>query len=199
MNQGNLSDQNIFAPLFSKIDELIQQNSPVIVAIEGGSAAGKTTLAETIRLRYGCAVFHMDDFFLRPEQRTAERLAEAGGNVDRERFLEEILLPLTENGTVCYRPYDCSTQRLRPPVTVTPKGLCIVEGAYSMHPDLAPYYDCSFFLDISPELQRERILQRNPPPVATRFFEEWIPLENEYFTQTRAKGRCSATISIQGI
>ena len=37
----------------------------------------------------------MDDFFLRPEQRTEERLKEVGGNVDRERFLEEVARPLT--------------------------------------------------------------------------------------------------------
>ena len=32
----------------------------------------------------------MDDYFLQPYQRTEERLAEPGGNVDYERFKEEI-------------------------------------------------------------------------------------------------------------
>ena len=138
----------------------------------------------------------MDDFFLRPEQRSEARLEEAGGNVDRERFFEEILLPLSQGKTVVYRPYDCSSQSLGAPISVTPKRLSVVEGVYSMHPDLSPYYDCSVFLDIDPILQRDRIQKRNPPPLANRFFEEWIPLENYYFTQTETRKRCLFYVSV---
>ncbi len=182
--------KDVLSPLFSKIDDLICKKSSVILAIEGGSAAGKTTLAEAIRQSLDCNVFHMDDFFLRPEQRRADRLAEVGGNVDRERFWEEILLPLTQNGRVCYRPYDCQTQTLGNPVIVPPKKLSVIEGAYSMHPDLAPHYDFAIFLEIDSELQRQRILARNSPSLAKRFFEEWIPMENRYFTETKVRERC---------
>jgi hypothetical protein len=37
----------------------------------------------------------MDDFFLRIEQRTPERMTEVGGNVDYERFLETVLFPVS--------------------------------------------------------------------------------------------------------
>ena len=57
----------------------------------------------------------MDDFFLRPEQRTPERYAEPGGNVDRERFLAEVLIPLRAGETVQYRRFDCSTFTVLPP------------------------------------------------------------------------------------
>ena len=123
----------------------------------------------------------MDDFFLRPEQRTAARLAEVGGNVDRERFTEEILLPLSQNKEVRYRPFDCSTQTLGDEITAVSKKLTIIEGAYSMHRDLERYYDFSLFLDIDKNVQKKRILNRNTPNMAKRFFEEWIPLENKYF------------------
>ena len=53
------------------------------------AGSGKSVLGQLLSEVYSCNLFHMDDFFLRPEQRTAERLAEAGGNVDRERFLEK--------------------------------------------------------------------------------------------------------------
>ena len=77
-----------------KIDELLTQKDMVIVAIDGKCTSGKTTLASKLAQIYDCNVFHMDDFFLRPEQRTPERFAEVGGNVDYERFQEEVLLPL---------------------------------------------------------------------------------------------------------
>ena len=41
-----------------------------------------------------CNVIHLDHFFWRPKQRTAERLQQAGGNVDYGRFLEEVLISL---------------------------------------------------------------------------------------------------------
>lgn len=184
-----------FLPLFVKLDRLLEKG-PAVVALEGGSASGKTTLGEVLEKLYDCTVFHMDDFFLRPEQRTPQRYGEPGGNVDRERFLEEVLLPLKKKEPVAYRRFDCSSWKLGPLVEVTPKRLTVVEGAYSMHPELAPYYDFSVFLSISPELQRDRIEKRNSPKIAQRFYGEWIPLEQVYFSKTKAQERCGLSISI---
>ena len=117
-----------FLPLFCEIDRGLGVQRQV-VAIEGGSASGKTTLSQMLESVYDCTVFHMDDFFLRPEQRTPERFSEPGGNVDRERFLEEVLKPLSQGEVVRYRRFDCSTFTLGEPVGVELKPLIIVEGA----------------------------------------------------------------------
>lgn len=185
----------LFLPLFAKIDRMLQMGN-VTLAIEGGSASGKTTLGTLLQQVYDCTVFHMDDFFLRPEQRTPERFAEPGGNVDRERFLEEVLLPLRKGKTVVYRPFDCGTFSLGEPVTVLPKRLTVIEGAYSMHPELRDYYNLSAFLDVSPELQKERIRKRNSAEMAKRFFEEWIPMEQRYFVAMQVKEQCDIVISL---
>ncbi len=177
-----------FLPLFARIDTLLK-NGPVILAMEGGSASGKSTLTEALRNIYGCGVIHTDDFFLRPEQRTAERLSEVGGNLDRERFMDEVLPSLIRGEAVQYRPFDCGTQTLLPPVTVENNRLTVVEGVYSAHPAFGTYYDLAVFLDISPEHQRARIIRRNPPFLAERFFGEWIPLENRYFEKTSIRDR----------
>ena len=68
--------------LEEKITELLSGRERVIVGIDGFCAAGKTTLADRLSRKFDCNVFHMDDFFLRPGQRTPERRAEVGGNVD---------------------------------------------------------------------------------------------------------------------
>lgn len=92
----------------------LPKSKPLIIGIDGRCAAGKTTLASGLQAEIGCAVFHMDDFFLRPEQRTEKRLQIAGENVDHERFLEEVLLPLKSvKSPIVYRPYDCKRQALR--------------------------------------------------------------------------------------
>ncbi len=180
----------LFLPLFSQIDRMLQMGR-VNLAIEGGSASGKTTLSELLQAVYGCTVFHMDDYFLRPHQKTPERLAQPGGNVDRERFLQEILLPLHQKQEVTYHPYDCHTRSLLSPITVLPTELTVIEGVYSMHPELTGYYDLSVFLDITPQLQEQRIQRRNSPETAKRFWEEWIPLEEEYFQAMQIKDHCN--------
>ena len=166
--------------VIKQIDDLLTQKDAVIVAIDGKCTSGKTTLASKLAELYDCNVFHMDDFFLRPEQRTPERFAEVGGNVDYERFLEEVLLPLKSSKTFSYRPFDCSTFTLSDPVIVTPKRLNIIEGTYSQHPYFRNPYDLKILLTIDEETQHRRILDR-PEFLHKRFFEEWIPMENRYF------------------
>lgn len=184
-----------FLPLFAKIDSMLKQGR-VTLAIEGGSGSGKTTLGNLLSQIYNCTVFHMDDFFLRPEQRTPERFAEPGGNVDRERFLSEVLMPIHNNETVMYRRFDCGTFTILSPEAKEPSALNVIEGAYSMHPELAKYYDSSVFLDITPELQKARITKRNSPELAKRFFAEWIPMEHRYFECMNIKEKCDIVIPI---
>ena len=163
-----------------RMDELLAQKDRVIVAIDGKCTAGKTTLAGKLAALYDCNLFHMDDFFLRPAQRTPERFAEVGGNVDYERFMEEVLTPLKAGKAFSYRPFDCGTFTLAEPVSVVPKKLNIIEGTYSNHPYFGDPYDLKIVLTIDDQTQRERILQR-PAFLHKRFFEEWIPMENRYF------------------
>lgn len=185
-------------PLLGAIDQKRDGTNRLLVALEGGSASGKTTLAALLQDLYGCAVFHMDDFFLRPEQRTPERYAQPGGNVDRERFWQEVLEPLRSGAeSIAYRRYDCGTGRLLEPVEVPVGSMAVVEGAYSLHPDLAPAYDLRVFLNIDPALQKARIFRRNVPPQRDRFFDTWIPLEQAYFQSLDPKGQCDLVLEVE--
>lgn len=180
-------------PLMARIDA-ISHKKTAIIAIEGGSGSGKSTLGRLLCDIYSANLFHMDDFFLRREQRTEERYSEVAGNIDWERFLDEVLIPLRKGEDVDYRRFDCSTMSVGESERVRFKRLNIVEGVYSMHPKLAEYYDMSVFIDISPEIQRERIENREPPYIAKRFFYEWIPLERRYFDATAIKEKCDLLI-----
>ena len=172
-----------------RIDELLAQKEQVIVAIDGPCAAGKTTLAGKLAQNFDCNVIHMDEFFLRPEQRTAERFAQPGGNVDYERFYEEVMLPLKSGKPFSYRPFDCKTFTLSKPISITPKKLTIIEGSYCNHPHFGDPYDLKIFLTVSQELQRQRILER-PAFLHQRFFDAWIPMEQLYFSHFGIKQLC---------
>jgi len=51
-------------------------NRPFLIAIDGCCGSGKTTLANKLAKELNASVFHMDDFFLQPHQRTEKRLSE---------------------------------------------------------------------------------------------------------------------------
>lgn len=168
--------------------EIIKQNMdtktdcPYVVAIDGMSASGKTTLGELLHKELPESnIFHMDDYFLQAHQRTPERLSEVGGNVDYERCKDEIILHLKDYGGLNYRVYDCQTQKLGSKIHVPWKPLVIIEGAYSQHPYFGKPYDLRIFCEISEEEQKKRILKRNSPEMLERFVNEWIPKENDYF------------------
>ena len=179
-----------YLPLFSRIDSLLKSRDQVKIAIDGRSGAGKSTLAALIGEIYDCNIFHLDDFFLPLQRKTRERLLEPGGNVDYERFFAEVLKGLAENRPVCYRPFNCAQQILGSKVLVSPRRLNIIEGAYSLHPALADAYDLKVFLEIDPEEQSLRILERNGREIQQRFLREWIPLENRYLRALKIKEQC---------
>jgi uridine kinase len=169
-----------FLSIFCAIDQRADKQTPLRLAIDGRCGAGKTTLAGLLKLVYDCEVISMDSFFLPSSMRTKERLAEPGGNVDYERFLQEVLIPLSTGKTFSYHPYDCAQGTYGTPIVVNPGKLVVVEGSYSLHPTLRDYYDFKVFLSVSPTEQLQRIQIRNANK-AERFVSEWIPLEEAYF------------------
>ena len=176
--------------LVQEVDLLLTRQNRVLIALDGRCASGKTTLASRLNLRWGWSVVHMDHFFLRPEQRTPERYRTPGGNVDYERFLQEVLLPLRQGSAVKYRPFDCRTQQLAAPIQVAASPVTVVEGSYSCHPALWGLYDFRVFLSTQPGEQLRRIDERNTPEQAQAFRTKWIPLEEAYFSGCDIPTRC---------
>ena len=189
-------EQSIFC-MEKQIGRLLDTGRQILVAIDGNCAAGKTTLAAALKEKYDCNVFHMDDFFLRPEQRTPERYAQPGGNVDYERFREAVLMPLREGRAFSYRPFSCRTLTLLDPVQVAPKQLNIVEGTYSQHPYYGDIYDLKVFWAVEAQVQRERILRR-PPWLHRQFFEVWIPMETVYFDRFQIREQSGLVLQAAG-
>lgn len=162
----------------------------VIVAIDGVCGGGKSTLGEALAAKYECSLFHMDDFFLRQEQRTKERYEQPGGNVDYERFKEEVLAHLSDEDGLSYRPFLCHTMTFGDAVRMPHSRLNIIEGAYSCHPYFGDVYQARFFVEASPEVQKKRLLARNGKEQYERFVREWIPMENRYFDAFAIRRQC---------
>ena len=174
-----------------RIGQMPETAERIIIAIDGRCASGKSTLAAALEKELGCAVFHMDDFFLRTVQRTPERYAEPGGNVDRERVSDEILTPLRRGEKLIeFSKFDCRTFELMPLTSIEAGRIAVVEGSYSCHPDLWDMYDLHIFLTLSEKEQSGRILLREGEERAVVFRDRWIPLEEKYFKAFGIEERC---------
>ena len=164
----------------SALEKVKREKKNPVIAIDGMCASGKTTLARLLSVCLNAPVFHMDDFFLPPAKRTPERLSEPGGNVDYERFKEEVLTNIKIGKPFSFRPFDCGKMDLSDPVQSAPGEITIVEGAYACHPTLIDDYDFIILMTVDSALQKERILKRNGAKMLERFVHEWIPMEMNY-------------------
>jgi uridine kinase len=173
-----------------KAAEIKEKSTPNIIAIDGKSASGKTTLANQLKVILDAQVIHMDDFFLPLPLRTAMRYEEAGGNVHYERFIEEVLVNIKKADAFSYKIFDCKKLDYngRRMVWANSKWR-IVEGAYSLHPVFGNYADLKIFFDITPAEQMKRIRKRNGEEKAKIFAARWIPFEEKYINQTKVKER----------
>ena len=183
-------EDNIAEIIVSKINDIRRQKDFVLIAIDGRCGSGKTTIAAKLQEMLRCEVIHMDHFFPRLEQRTAERLSEPGGNVDRERFLEEVIAPLKRREAFCYRPYDPRIHQMSEAIKIELCDMVIVEGSYSCHPALFDDYDLRIFLTVDEPERLRRIKQRNGEAGLIQFQEKWIPMEEQYFYAFDIEKRC---------
>lgn len=151
-----------------------------VVAIDGPCASGKSTVSKLLSSFFACPCIHMDDYFLRPEQRTSQREQEIGGNIDYERFDQEINQALLNHQDIHMRAFDCSSQQLRKEIVIEDPQWLIIEGSYAHHPKLDTLSKFKIFMDIDPVEQMERLKKRSPQHLQS-FIEKWIPMENAYF------------------
>lgn len=178
-----------------KINEI--NSDRCIVAIDGRCASGKSTFAEKLGSVFDCSVIHMDDFFLQPFQRTEERLSEAGGNIDYERFADEVIKPIKEGIAFSYCPFDCKLLSFKESVKVDLKRVIIIEGSYSCHPVFEDVYNLKIFLDVESGEQLKRIEKRNGKNQLSVFKNRWIPLEERYFDKFNIKEKCDMCFMLE--
>ncbi len=184
--------------LICGVEQLLAQKQRVTLALDGLCGSGKTTLAAQLAALYDCNIIEMDDFFLPPEKRTPQRLAEPGGNVDYERFCDEVVPHLGGGQPFEYRVFDCSVMGFTQNKSITPKALTICEGSYSQHPCFGSPYDIKAFVTCSAQEQQRRLLARSGPEFYQRFAEEWIPMEQAYFKACQTRGQSHFVIDTTG-
>jgi len=162
-----------------------------IVAIDGQSGAGKTTLAGelgTALLERGASVdvVHTDDLL--------------DGWDDQftfwERLERDVLTPLGRGEAGRYHRYDWIDERFVDEVTIVhPVDVVIVEGVSTGRAAMRQVADMTVFLGVPVELAWERLRARDPAE-AMPFLQVWKAREAGHFAADRTADLVDVLITI---
>lgn len=162
-------------------------HSPAVIAVDGHSAAGKSTFSERLADRVGAAVVSGDDFYRVMNSSERARLSPAEGAdlyYDWERMRDEALKPLRKGRAARYRPYDWERNSLMGrTISVTPQPIVIVEGLFVSRPELDSHSDLDVLVVADPDVRHRRQLDRVDASQA--WLERWDSAERWYFAHVR--------------
>jgi uridine kinase len=192
---------------------------PVRVAIDGCSAAGKTTLADelaqVLRGRTGRLVIRVGiDRFKRPvERRTAYRPDSPESyyldSWDHAAIRNWLLLPLGPGGNRQYREAIMDLPALAPvdePARVAPDdAVLLADGAFLQRPELDPYWDLRVYVDVSFEevlrrgTARDQQWMGSAADAAHRYRTRYIPGERRYVDEVRPRDRAQVVVGNEDV
>lgn len=170
---------SIMLPLYHYIQKIIELKPTAIIAIDGRCGSGKTFLSERIAKFFGMEIVHIDDFYIPKAERPEDWTNKPASHISFERLSKELLEPLFENKTGVYRPFICRIQNFGQEKCVERKSPILVEGSYSLHPNLTNFYDATIFINADYETRMTRLKEREGNRFSM-FETTWIPLEEMY-------------------
>jgi uridine kinase len=161
----------------------LSQRSLALVAIDGLGGSGKSTLARRIQAELAAStIVEVDDFYrpmLETERQALSPREGFSSMFDWQRLRDEVLAPLRAGRAAHYHPYDWQRGMLASrEVEVRPRGLVIVEGVYTLRPELRSFWDLTVYLDVSREARLARLLARNENARAQ--IDRWMTAEHYY-------------------
>ena len=179
--------------LYDRIDSLrAVVPAPVLVALDGRSAAGKSTLAQQVAARTAALVIDGDDFYRGGDDAfwRAHSPAQKVDLVIDWRRQHSLLTTLGRGEPARWRPYDWEVDdgRLGPEVHVVPAAVVVLEGAYSARPELAELFALRALLDVPRAVRRARLLQREGERYRAEWEARWGEAEDLYFDHLMPPG-----------
>ncbi|MFE4545190.1 aminodeoxychorismate synthase component I [Arthrobacter sp. NPDC056727] len=146
--------------------------APVIIAIDGRSGAGKTTLAielaARLRNHHKVSLFHLEDIYPGWD----------GLSAGIERYVETVLVPLRRGEAATWVSWDWENHCDGGPRVTLPAEIVIVEGVGAAAAPAWPLLDAVIWADSPDGERRTRALERDGDTYEP-FWDQWASQEDE--------------------
>jgi pantothenate kinase len=163
----------------SIIQEILQLETPAIIAVDGRSASGKTTFATQLAKQLDAPLVHTDDIAWNHSFFDWWELA-----------IVHILEPFKCNQTIHWTPEAWLTHGREGAIIVPIAPILIFEGVSATRVELQPWIDFPIWIETDIELAEQRGLERDGES-GRDFWFEWQAVERSFLEKdqpwTRAK------------
>ena len=169
------------------------RSRPLLIALDGRSGAGKSTVATRIADATGGAVVEGDDFYAGgTDAEWAQRDAadKAANCIDWRRLRADALEPLLAGRAAAYHPFNFATGAGLAPQTVRIEHapMIVLDGVYSARPELVDLVDLAVQVEMPDDaVRRARLIAREGPVFMAAWHALWDEAEDFYFDRIRPR------------
>jgi para-aminobenzoate synthetase len=168
-----------------------------VIALDGGSGAGKSTIAASLADGLDAVIVPQDDFYAAnvPDRDWAARSpAECARDViDWRRLRHDALEPLREGRSARWQLIDFAAGARSDGTFAmsdrfaerAPSRTIVLDGAYSASPAIADLVDLTVLVDVPIDERHRRLDAREAADFLRAWHARWDPVERYYFTRIR--------------
>lgn len=174
-----------------------------LVGIDGLGGSGKSHLAASLAAATAelggasVAVVPGDDFYVPAKDRLPGASAEQpiGAAIDWRRLRAEVLEPLRAGREARYRRYDWDRDALADWRTIHAGAMVVIEGVYTLRPELRALYDLRIWVECPRNLRLARGLARDGEAARACWEHDWMPAEDCYVAECRPAAGVDVVVS----
>jgi len=162
--------------------------APVIIAIDGRSGAGKTTLAvelaARLRAHHKVSLFHLEDIYPGWD----------GLAAGVERYVSTVLTPLSRGEAATWTSWDWTNHYDGDARVTLPAEIVIVEGVGAASEPARPFLSAVIWAESPDDIRRTRALDRDGDTY-TPFWDQWAAQEEEWLGRDDVPGRADLRVN----
>jgi len=182
---------NNIESITAHIQNLTNKSSKsILIAVDGRSGVGKSTVAKEIAEKVNGIVIVGDDFYSGgPDEEWKKKDAKERVDlcIDWKRLREEVLEPLLSGKETAWRPFDFQTGEglSSKIISAKPAQVILLDGVYSARPELSDLINLSILVEAENVGRRKRLVEREGPTFMDNWHSVWDVAEDYYFTKIR--------------
>lgn len=170
-----------FEELLQRIKAIKPKHSQLIIGVDGGGGAGKTTFSNKLVEVLDATIIRLDDLYKAKKDRAHENQnSDINVDFDWDRIEKEIFMPIRNNAPIIYSFYDWSKDAITHTIDVPEGKPIIIEGGYSLQPKFFNDYDFTVFVEAPEELRLQRALVRDGEHMRPYWETTWLPADKRY-------------------